>query len=250
MLVYYRLSDKNRRGKAPSYFTNENCLNNFFKNFHIKDTDKIFIIADNVSDSTIQWLKSYNVEIIRTNLGNSGSFDFSLKHAMLNSHNSDIVYFVENDYLHRNNSREAMDEAFNILNADYVSLYDSPEKYEYHYNLNYNNYVDFGQNIFNNFKSKIYYGFKNYWRTSNSFTMTFAMKKDLIRHDYEIFKYELIDIDQDNYSYKKIPRDFELFNILSTIKNRKLLTPMPGYSTHGDLLSPNIDWLKVFNGDL
>ena len=250
MLIYYRLSDKNRRGKAPSYFTNENCLNNFIKNFELKNSDKLFIVADNVTDDTMEWLKSYNFEIIKTNLGNSASFDYVMKHAMNSSNTDNIVYFVENDYLHRNGSRQAINEAFNVLNSDYVSLYDSPEKYGYHFNKNYDKFIDFGQNLFDNFKSNIYYGLNNYWRTSNSFTMTFAMKLDLVRHDYEVFKYELVEMDKDDYPYKKIPRDFELFNILSSIKNRKLLTPMPGYATHGDLLSPNVDWLKVFMGDL
>ena len=44
MIIYYRISDKNRRGKAPEYFTNENCLNNFLKNFTLNyDWGKIFL---------------------------------------------------------------------------------------------------------------------------------------------------------------------------------------------------------------
>jgi hypothetical protein len=246
--AYYRISDKNRRGKAPEYFTNENCLRNFIKNFTLYDSDKLTVIADNIGEETEAFLKSLNLNYIKTSLGNSGSFDFALKDAMKNCKEQDIVYFIENDYLHRAGSREAIDEAFSVLNSDYVSLYDAPEKYENHYNINYKKFVDFSGNIFTDYKSKIYSGINNFWRSSNSFTMTFAMKCDLIRHDYEVFKYELLEMDREGYPYKSIPRDFELFKILSEIKNRKLITPMPGYATHGDILSPHIDWFKVYNG--
>lgn len=245
MIIYYRISDKNRRGKAPSYFTNENCLNNFLKYFTLRDTDNLIVIADNIGEQTELFLKSLNLNYIKTSLGNSGSFDFSMIHAMDNAKESDIVYFVENDYLHRPGSREAMDEAFIGMKADYVSLYDSPEKYNNHYNLNYGTYVNFGQNLFNDFTSKIYSGVNCYWRTSNTFTMTFATSALMLKNDYDIFKYNMHyngDRSRQMHEYRSIPRDYELFLMIATVRNRNLLTPMPGYCTHGDILSPHVDW--------
>jgi hypothetical protein len=245
MLVYYRLSDKNRRGKAPSYFTNENCLNNFLKNFYL-DKNEIILICDNISDETESWIKKYNLNYIKTNLGNSGSFDFCLNHAIKNLNDDDLVYFVENDYLHRPESRKVLEEAFSTFNADYVSLYDSPEKYENHYNVNYKNFVNFSFGIFENFKSKIYCGLECYWRTSNSFTMTFATKIKILKDDYDIFKYNIHDIGEKSFEYRTIPRDYELFLMLNLVRNRNMVTPMPGYCTHGDLLSPYVDWKKYY----
>jgi hypothetical protein len=65
VFVYYRLSDKNRRGKAPSYFTNENCLNNFLKNFYL-NIEEIILICDNISDETELWIKKYDIKYIKT----------------------------------------------------------------------------------------------------------------------------------------------------------------------------------------
>lgn len=242
MKIYYRLSDKNRKGKAPSYFTNTNCFENFLKNFK-PSKDEIFIICDNISDETELWIKSYNLNYIKTNLGNCGSFDFALKHCIQsNFNNNEIIYFVENDYIHRNGAKEALDEAFNYLQADYVHLYDGPEKYRKHFNVNYQNYVNFDENIFENFKSKIYFGINNYWRSSNCTTMTFASRYNILKSDYDLFKSNLINLRSDQFEYKLIPSDYQLFVTLTEARNRKMLSPMPGYCTHGDLLSPYIKW--------
>lgn len=242
MHIYYRLSDKNRRGKAPSYFTNENCLNNFLKYFEIDSHDSITIIADNIEKNTEKWLSTYNIPIILTTLGNSGSFYYCLNEAIKNKKDNEIIYFVENDYLHRKNSKDVMVEAFNTFKADYVSLYDAPEKYAFHYNSNYNKYLDLSGGLFENYMNKIYCGRNCYFRTSNSFTMTFASTVINLKNDIDIFEYNLFNHGSKRESFLSIPRDFELFKMISEVRNRKLLTPMPGYCTHGDLLSPHINW--------
>jgi hypothetical protein len=242
MKIYYRLSDKNRKGKAPSYFNNKNCLDNFLKKFtHTKD--EILLICDNIEIETEEWIKSYNLNYIKTNLGNCGSFDFSLKHSIQNISNDDeIVYFVENDYLHRSNSRTVLEEGFNILNVDYISLYDGPEKYCNHFNINYERFVNFNETGFENFKSKIYFSPNTYWRTSNCTTMTFAAKVKTLKSDYDIIKSNLINLRSENFEYKTIPSDYQMFCCLSDISNKILINPIPGYCTHGDLLSPYIKW--------
>jgi len=241
--VYYRLSDKNRRGKAPAYFNNENCLNNFLKNFELSVNDKFVIIADNISDETENWIKNKKIEYIKTNLGNCGSFDFSLKHALVdNLRDNDIVYFVENDYIHRKYSRLALEEGFEYTNADYITLYDGPEKYCRHYNVNYNNFVNFNETGFENFKSKIFAAPNFYWRTTNCTTMTFATKILTLKQDYDMIRYNLINTRSDIIEYKSIPSDWQMFVGLIETRNRTLINPIPGFCTHGDLLSPYIQW--------
>ena len=139
------------------------------------------------------------------------------------------------------------EEAFKILQADYVTLYDGPEKYRNHFNINYRKFVNFDENIFEHFNSKIYYGINNYWRSSNSTTMTFASKYSILKSDYDLFRANLIwltDIVENRkiYNYKPIPSDYQLFVTLTEARNRKMISPMPGYCTHGDLLSPKITW--------
>jgi hypothetical protein len=245
MRIYYRISDKNRRGKAPEYFTNKNCLNNFIHNFKIDKNDEFIIIADNVTDETYNWLLTYNKPIVRTQLGNSGSFNYCLNDVINSQLNDeDIVYFVENDYLHIPGSREILDEAFHKFGAEYVSLYDSPEKYDNHYNINYKSYVHFGQNLFKNFKSLIYCGSSCYWRTTETVTITFASRVKFIKLDYQIFYGWMIDLRYEDKKLYPLPGDYEIFRTISRVRERKILTPMPGAATHGDLLSPHVDWSK------
>jgi hypothetical protein len=242
MIIYYRISDKNRRGKTPSYFTNENCLNNFIKNFKIKDSDTLIIVADNVSEETYKWLQTYGKIIMRTQLGNTGSFYFCLDEVTKSSYSDDeIVYFVENDYLHKQGSREIMDEAFQFFNADYVSLYDSPEKYGTHYNVNYNQAV-LDPGIFKKYRSEIFCGANNYWRTTDTLTMTFASTLKNLRYDKQIFYGYMVDIRVEDKKLYQIPGDFEIFKTISLVREKRILTPMPGAATHGDILSPFIKW--------
>ena len=241
MKIYYRLSDNNRRGKAPEYFTNENCLNNFIKNFEVNESELV-IIADNVSDETMQWLKKYKVEVIRTSLGNCGSFDFTYNKAITENKDDDIIYFVENDYLHRKYSRNALNEAFNYCGADYVNLYDSPERYKKYFNINYNKEIDDIFENFKSYKSEIFFGINDYWRTVNTATMTFASKVITLKEDKNVFKASLLLLNVDEHPYRKIPGDYELFCTLTDIRHRLMISPIPGYATHGDLLSPKINW--------
>lgn len=240
MHVYYRLSDNNRRGKAPSYFTNENCLNNFLKNFGLSEDDTLTIIADNIGENTEKWLQGLKINFIKTSLGNSGSFDFAYQHALENSSNDSIIYFVENDYLHRVGARNALIEGFNVFSADYVSLYDTPEKYRAHFNVNYSKFInvnEIGPQL-----CEVFYGVNNYFKTINTTTMTFAAKRICLEEDQYVFKSALLRLTENNHPYRKIPGDYELFATLTDVKKRKMVCPIPGYATHGDMLSPSIKW--------
>lgn len=55
MKVYYRFSDGGFNKLKPEYVTKKNCLLNFLKHFHLADVE-ITIIADKVSEETVQWL--------------------------------------------------------------------------------------------------------------------------------------------------------------------------------------------------
>jgi hypothetical protein len=69
---------------------------------------------------------------------------------------------------------------------------------------------------------------------TNSTTMTFAAKVKTLKEDEEILR---------KYTSGSYPRDFEMFLELRD-KSRSLITPIPGYATHGETawLSPLTDW--------
>ena len=233
--VYYRISDKNRKGKAPDYFSNKNCLDNFLNNFN---PEEITIIADNVKDETYDWLLTYNKSIKRISLGNVGSLKFTFDLSIKNN-DEDIVYFVENDYLHTKDSKQLLEEAFE-MGASYVSLYDHPDKYTAHYNINYDRYVDMlSRDVgYETLTSKIYYGKTSYWRTTPSTCMTFATKVKTFKEDYDIINKMFYD--QENNLLKNV-HDHGMF-LEFWKKGRVLISPIPGAATHGDMLSPHVIW--------
>ena len=119
--VFYRISDAGYNKVKPDYVNNENCLRNCVKHFG-SDID---IIADNVSDETFDMVKKYVYpldNIKRTNIkgGNAGSFTMLFEKALL-LEDETIVYFLEDDYLHRENSANILLEGFD-LGSDYVTL--------------------------------------------------------------------------------------------------------------------------------
>jgi hypothetical protein len=228
MKIYYRISDKGRRDNKPDYINLTDCLVNFCKHFNIND---ITVIADNCETDTIDMITTYipKSQIIITTLGNSGSFQFALKHIIDQKFDDEtIIYMIEDDYLHCNGSKQILIEGFK--HGDYVSLYDHPDKYLY--NGCPNPYVHDGGEY-----TKVFLTENSHWKYSNSTTMTFATKMKTLTEDYATILL---------YCHDNIPYDFSMFCDLIQQKGRKLVTPLPGMATHGQLpmFSPLRDWSK------
>ena len=102
MKIIYRISDSGYNKVKPDYINNESCLANAVKVF---DNCEWSIIADNISEETndmIQKYKSRN-HINYTSIGHgAGTFNLALDEA-LQYDEDEIVYFIENDYLHKPN---------------------------------------------------------------------------------------------------------------------------------------------------
>lgn len=72
-----------------------------------------------------------NKEIVEhVNVGNgAGTFNLALDFVKNNIHdNNQIIYFLQNDYLHRPLSFNILQQGFS-LSPTFVSLYDHPDKY-------------------------------------------------------------------------------------------------------------------------
>ena len=226
--IYLRISEKKQNKNKPDYIDNEKCLNNLLSNFSIND-DELNIIADNVSDDTYEWIKEKNLNVERTNLGSGAqSFNYVLN-KVLDFNRNCVVYLVEDDYLHLKNARKILLEGIKM--ADYVSLYDHPDKY-INAHQGGNPYVENGGEVTQVFKSD-----SCHWKLTNSTTMTFASTVDNMKRDKEILQ---------KWTTGTYPEDFKMFIELRE-NDKSLITPLPGYSTHGETqwLSPFIDWSKV-----
>jgi hypothetical protein len=226
MKIIYRISDTGYNKVKPSYISNENCLRNATKIFNQVEW---LVIADNTSSPTDEMILKYQSNITKVNIGHgAGTFNLALDEA-LKLDDKEVVYFLENDYLHKSNSLKILLEGINI-GADYVSLYDHPDKYI----DGANPFVEGGGEY-----TKVFLSESCHWKLTNSTTMTFASKVKTLREDESILR---------KWTDTTHPHDFQMFLELRD-KGRSLITPLPGYSTHGETswLTPLINWNDICN---
>jgi hypothetical protein len=231
MKIIYRISDTGYNKIKPEFINNESCLSNFcdvFKSY-LNDT---YIIADNISDDTYKMISHYipKENISKVSVGHgAGTFNLALDKA-LTYDDVDSVYFIENDYLHRENSYKVLKEGLNLGSA-FVSLYDHPDKYM-EPSEGHNPYCEGGAE-----DTRVYLTDSCHWKITNSTTMTFASKVSTLKRTEQILRKHTAGIH---------PYDFAMFIELRE-NNELLITPIPGYSTHGETLwlCPLIDWSKI-----
>ena len=85
--------------------------------------------------------------------------------------------------------------------------------------------------------TRVYLTSSSHWKITNSTTMTFASKVSTLKRVEPILRKWTAGIH---------PDDFQMFLDLRS-QNELLITPIPGYSTHGETawLSPLTDWSKI-----
>ena len=210
----------------PDWFSYEKCYRS------IKSADNIDVTI--LLDGTI---KDHHFEFDKEDkvIEFTGGSDWASFNRCLDAiesadlENTDVVYLVEDDYLHLKDARKILLEGIKM--ADYVSLYDHPDKY-INAHQGGNPYIENGGEVTQVFKSD-----SCHWKLTNSTTMTFASTDDVIKRDKEILQ---------KWTSGTYPEDFKMFIELRE-NDRSLITPLPGYSTHGETqwLSPFTDWSKV-----
>jgi hypothetical protein len=229
MKIIYRISDAGYNKVKPDYINNENCLKNFVSVF---GNQNLKIIADNCSKETPQMVTKYchPNSITTVSIGHgAGTFNLALDMA-LKWGDDEIVYFVENDYIHLPNSPQILKEGFD-LGASFVSLYDHPDKYKGP-GQGGNPYCEGGAE-----DTRVYLTDSCHWKITNSTTMTFASQVSTLKRVEPILR---------KHTVGTHPNDFPMFLELRE-NNELLITPLPGYSTHGETawLSPLTDWSKI-----
>ena len=169
-----------------------------------------------------------NIEIVSVGHG-AGTFNLALDKSL--TYNEDeIVYFIENDYLHKPNSQKILQEGF-WLGASFVALYDHPDKYLDPV-LGGNPYCEGGGE-----DTRVYLTDSCHWKLTNSTTMTFASKVSTLKRVEPTLR---------KYTSGTHPEDFKMFLELRS-HEELLITPLPGYATHGETywLAPLTDWSKI-----
>ena len=151
--------------------------------------------------------------------------------------NSDLFYFLEDDYLHRENSANILLEGFE-LGGDYVTLYDHPDKYMS---------PEMGgnkRNVDGPEETRVYCSKSTHWKLTNSTTLTFASKVKTLKEDESIIRKYTNGFHPETHQKTGAAYDHSLW-VHGLINNgRRLLSPIPGYSTHGEIpwMSNFINW--------
>ena len=180
-------------------------------------------------DPHSHFVKKYCVDVIRfTGGSDAASFGKLLVFAYQQRDvwkSSDIVYILEDDYVHRSGWPQIMREAFEDDQGDLVSLYDHLDRYKP------------GAGA-----CRLSYTTSCHWRTAPSTTNTFALRfKTLLEDIPDHAKFVEIGIQQGHHP------DQEKFVHLFRQKKRVLITSVPGYATHCEqaYLSPAADWRQI-----
>ena len=135
----------------------------------------------------------------------------------------EIIYFLEDDYLHRAGWVSALREGFG-LPVDYITLYDHRDKYFFP--------------MYSKTQCQLFHTESVHWRTTISTTNSYAMLAKTFRKHYDIHKQF-----SENTTYSK---DHDKFVKLWKVGSN-LISSVPGYSTHCEInyLSPTIDWETI-----
>jgi hypothetical protein len=226
MHVIYRISEIGYPKNKPNYINNKNCFENALQIFNKANW---YVIADNVSNETKKYLNSKVEAVKYVSVGHgAGTFNLALDVA-LNLPSSEIVYFLENDYLHKPGADKVLEDGIE-LGFDYVTAYDHPDKYLNPFE---------GGNPFCSGRAedtRVYLGQYCHFKLTNSTTMTFASSVKTLKEDKEVLR---------KWTKDTHPYDFQMFMELKQV-GRRLASSIPGYSTHGEteFLSPLTDWQK------
>lgn len=134
-----------------------------------------------------------------------------------NHSRDDIIYVLEDDYLHLSGWEQIMLEGFDELKSDFITLYDHPDKYN--------------SKAYQYLQSTIKRTANIHWRTIPSTTNTFAFRYHTLEDFKTIFEEHWLD-------HEKFLAFWNL--------GKTLYSPIRAFSTHcmSNLLAPGVNWEK------
>lgn len=214
---HYNISGNDFKSR-PNWFDYEKCFINLLDTIKNKNVELHVIFDGDIESNFISKYKDrFTTHKIKA--GNDQSSFFQTceiaKNTLMES--NDLVYFLENDYLHTNDWVNKVTELFSTYKLlHYVSLYDHNDKY----------FLP----MYENLVSKVFITENHHWRTTPSTCGSFIITRELLELDYDI--------------HTSVSGDHNKFLQLAEEKNRMVITPIPGLSTHcmEGLMSPTINW--------
>jgi hypothetical protein len=219
---YYSKIQEQPNKERPEWWNKQKVFQNF-KNTHNSETTNYTIIYDEfygkIEDTFLS--QEDNVHIINAG-GEAKSFLRTLEYVLQKDFDDDtIIYFLEDDYVHRPNWDIILQEGFN-LPVSYVTLYDHKDKYT---------------EMYSDLMSKILITENSHWKPVPSTTNTFATKFKTLKEDKKIHYQHSFNVEP--------TADHQKFLDLNQ-RGKYLISCLPGYSTHAvkEWISPCINWSK------
>lgn len=217
---YYSKLQELPSRERPSWWDKEKVFNNFKNTYNPKTTNYTIVYDEHYGKIENTFLKDEeNIYLIDCGK-ESLSFIETCKYILSQNFDDDtIIYFLEDDYLHRPEWDKVLIDGF-TLPVQYVTLYDHGDKY---------------QEMYKNFMTKVLHTELSHWMPVPSTTNTFGTKFKTLKEDYLIHEKYSIGYEP-SFDHGKF---IELHN-----RGRSLISSIPGYSTHShkDFLSPCINW--------
>ena len=223
--IFYRhfnISGNDNKGR-PSWFNFEQCFVNLLSTIENKNVNLHLVMDGNAESNFInQYKDQFTLHQIKAGSDQSSFFQTWKIAKETEIEDNDLIYFLENDYLHVNNWVDKIIELFETYNLPhYISLYDHNDKYFL--------------SMYENLVSKIFTTETHHWRTTPSTCGSFIVNKKVFNEDYDI--------------QTTVVGDHQKFLDLNQNKNRLVITSIPGLSTHcmEGLMSPTINWQNYVN---
>lgn len=217
---YYSQLQEQSNKERPDWWNKEKVFHNF-KNTLNPETTNYTIIYDEYYGKIENTFLSQedNVHIISAG-GEAKSFIMTLDYILSQNFDDDtIIYFLEDDYVHRPEWDTILQEGF-TLPVSYVTLYDHRDKYT---------------EMYADLMSKILITNHSHWKPVPSTTQTFAVKFKTLKEDKEIHQ---------KYSTNTEPSQDHIKFLELNQRGKHLISCLPGYSTHSvkEWISPCINW--------
>jgi len=204
-------------------FSREACYLNLLETLDLSQANLTFFLDTAKGPKNHHFLSQEKIHpIIEIQEGSEAGSFLQLLHyvSQLDLDPDTILYFVEDDYIHRSGWIDVLREGFQIVGAEYLTLYDHRDKYFAYPHL----------------RSKIFVTPHCHWRSTPSTTNTFATRFKTLLRDLSIHR---------KFSQgRTISADHGKFVYLQKKRHTMLLSCLPGWSTHAepDFASPCIDW--------
>jgi glycosyltransferase involved in cell wall biosynthesis len=219
-------SSNSEHKQRPSWFDREKMFDSFVKGLDSR-VELTCMFDSSRGEVDQHFLAKKDIKVVSLKGGNDAiSFLNVLNYVKdQNCDPNDIIYFLEDDYIHRDGWIDVLQEGFDKIGADYFTLYDHPDKY----------FLP----MYEDLTSKIIVTSNAHWRTVPSTTNTYACRySTLIKHfDIHVKHCDLVD---------KWTKDHDKFIELWN-SGSNLISCIPGYSAHVEagMLSPVIDWSAI-----